>query len=227
MSVKGNTLWLSDATLSSFKSLKASSLVRLSKAGLPVPDTCFILNSAFELFYKTYKSQITEILSSVNPKSDVQLEGAQSDIQRIFRTKKMDPDLQKEILEKYAEMGKPFVAVRSANFAEWIEPTVGQKTYLNVKGKRALFDSIRRCWGLFFDTKTLLNIVQAKAKPQVVLIMQKMVISQEGGVALTTYPGNESACLIEAAFGLPAGVTSGIATHMPYPNLIIPLSRKG
>lgn len=211
-----HTMPIERATLNDFKCPKAASLVKLSKAELPVPDTYFILTSAFELFYNANKRHIEEILLAVDPKSSVQIEEVQGEMLKLFLTKKIEPGLQKEIIDKYAEMGRPFVAVRSANWAEWIEPSVGQKTYLNVKGDKALLENIRRCWAFFFDANTILNMLRTKSKPQVIVIVQKMVIAQKGGVALTTEPNGENACLIEAAFGLPAGVTSGIATPDSY-----------
>jgi len=201
-----------------FKSIKAASLVRMKSAGLPVPPTYFVLNNSFNAYFSDHKGEIFDIIGYVDTKSMTQLEDAHGAIQKFFEGTKMRKELKKEIVQLYEQLGQPFVAVRSSNWAEWIEPTVGQKTYLNVKGYKEVLRSVKKCWSNFFDAETIRNLQKHKTNYQVTVIVQEMVAAENAGVALTLDPrtGNKKNLFVEAAYGLPAGITSGVASPDSY-----------
>lgn len=201
-----------------FKSIKAASLVRMKGAGLPVPPTYFVLNTAFNAYFNDHKDDIFDIIGYVDTKSLTQLEEAHGAIQKFFEGMKMRKAIKNEIVKLYEAMGSPFVAVRSSNWAEWIEPTVGQKTYLNVKGYKEVLRSVKKCWSNFFDAETIRNLQKKKNNYQATVVVQEMVTSENSGVALTLDPrtGSKKNLFVEAAYGLPAGITSGTASPDSY-----------
>ncbi len=201
-----------------FKSIKAASLLRMKTAGLPVPQTYFVLNNAFHAYFSDHRDEIFDIIGYVDTKSLTQLEEAHGSIQKLFERTKMRKSIKDEIVKLYGQMGSPFVAVRSSNWADWIEPTVGQKTYLNIQGYRDVLRSVKKCWSNFFDAETIRHLQKHKNNYQVTAIVQEMVTAENSGVALTLDPrtGNKKNLFVEAAYGLPVGITSGTASPDSY-----------
>jgi pyruvate,water dikinase len=121
------------------------------------------------------------------------------------------------ILEAYARMGRPQVAVRSSATAEDLAEAsmAGQYgTHLRVEGDEALLHAVESCWASVERPGTLAYLREHGLDPASVamaVVVQLMVPSDVAGVAFSTDPGTGAApgVVIEASWGLGEAVVSG------------------
>lgn len=115
-------------------------------------------------------------------------------------------------------------AVRSSATAEDLPQTsfAGQQdTYLNIIGREAILQHIRKCWAsLFTDRSVIYRMQNGFDHRQVSLsvIVQRMVFPQASGIIFTADPmtGNRKVLSIEASFGLGEALVSGLVSADGY-----------
>jgi pyruvate,water dikinase len=115
-------------------------------------------------------------------------------------------------------------AVRSSATAEDL-PTASfagqQDTYLNVTGREAILDLVRKCWASLFTeravTYRLRNGIDHRAV-RMAVVVQRMVFPEASGVLFTADPltGNRKVTSVEAIFGLGEALVSGMVTADVY-----------
>jgi pyruvate,water dikinase len=115
-------------------------------------------------------------------------------------------------------------AVRSSATAEDL-PTASfagqQDTYLNVSGRDAVLQHVRRCWAsLFTDraiTYRLRNGIDHRSV-QIAVVLQRMVFPEAAGIMFTADPitSNRKILSIDAGFGLGEALVSGLANADNY-----------
>ncbi|WHY69785.1 phosphoenolpyruvate synthase [Neobacillus sp. SuZ13] len=111
-------------------------------------------------------------------------------------------------------------AVRSSATAEDLPHAsfAGQQdTYLNIIGKEAILEHIRKCWAsLFTDRAVIYRIQNGFDHRQVYLsvIVQRMVFPQASGILFTADPltGSRKLLSIDASFGLGEALVSGMVS---------------
>ena len=114
-------------------------------------------------------------------------------------------------------MGSPVVAVRSSAIAEDL-PSASfagqQETYLNIQGKRAVLEAVKKCWASLWSSRA----VQYRAWQgfwtsdiALAVIIQEMAPHDVSGVVFTVNPlSNEaSEVIINAAHGLGEALVQG------------------
>ena len=92
-----------------------------------------------------------------------------------------------------------------------------QETYLNIIGKEAILEHIRKCWAsLFTDRAVIYRIQNGFDHRQVYLsvIVQRMVFPQASGILFTADPltGSRKLLSIDASFGLGEALVSGMVS---------------
>jgi len=90
-----------------------------------------------------------------------------------------------------------------------------QDTYLNVKGREAILQSVKKCWAsLFTDRAVIYRLRNGFDHRQVYLsvIIQRMVFPEASGVMFTADPAtsNRKVLSINACFGLGEALVSGL-----------------
>ncbi|MEH7096928.1 phosphoenolpyruvate synthase [Neobacillus vireti] len=111
-------------------------------------------------------------------------------------------------------------AVRSSATAEDLPHTsfAGQHdTYLNIIGKEAILQHIRKCWASLFTERAVIYRIQNKFDHRQVnlsVIVQRMVFPQASGILFTADPitNNRKLLSIDASFGLGEALVSGIVS---------------
>lgn len=135
----------------------------------------------------------------------------------------MTPELLKEILEAFDELGEEFVAVRSSAVAEDSSDAswAGQlETYLNVT-RDSLIESIKKCWASIHSERATAYAsekgVQATTA-DVGVVVQAMVQSDVAGVVFSANPvtNNRDEIMIEACLGIGEALVSGQITPDNY-----------
>lgn len=169
---------------------KAVNLGRLVRAGFPVPGGFAITTEAY---YQSRKEN-----NNKQPLSPAD-------------------DLKNAIIEAYAALGRPTVAVRSSATAEDQEEAsmAGQyETVLNVQDDESLIAAVEKCWASLESQRTSSYLAQYGLEAESVamgVVVQKQAAADIAGVLFTTNPraGAMDQALIEASWGLGESVVSG------------------
>ena len=111
-------------------------------------------------------------------------------------------------------------AVRSSATAEDLPHTsfAGQQdTYLNISGKEAILEHIRKCWASLFTERAVIYRLQNgfdHSQVYLSVIVQKMVFPQASGILFTADPitCNRKLISIDASFGLGEALVSGLVS---------------
>ena len=115
-------------------------------------------------------------------------------------------------------------AVRSSATAEDL-PTASfagqQDTYLNVVGRAAILEHVRRCWASLFTERAVTYRLRNgfdHRKVHMAVVVQQMVFPQAAGILFTADPvtSNRKVASIEAGFGLGEALVSGLVNPDVY-----------
>ncbi|HHY73403.1 MAG TPA: phosphoenolpyruvate synthase [Bacillus bacterium] len=147
------------------------------------------------------------------------------EISRKIRQTIMEVEIPSDVVKAVAHYLSQFgencaYAVRSSATAEDLPHAsfAGQHdTYLNIIGKEAILQHIRKCWAsLFTDRAVIYRIQNGFDHSQVYLsvIIQRMVFPQASGILFTVDPitSNRKLLSIDASFGLGEALVSGLVS---------------
>jgi len=235
--------WLSELTRKSIQDAggKGANLAEIYNLELPVPAAFVVLTNAYNDFLKEtgLEKEIYSILSKVDTEKTEELKKEARKIREMIEGKEIPEKIKEEILESYEHLNvddeslkgasedalsilnrakEPvFVAVRSsANSEDSPEASFAgqQKTFLNVKGKTALIDSVKGCWASLFSARSIYYRVKNKfthESTSIAVVVQVMLNSDKSGVIFTKDPVEQTDnVVIEAVFGLGEGIVSGM-----------------
>jgi pyruvate,water dikinase len=130
-------------------------------------------------------------------------------------------DAVKDVSHVLTQLGDEHAyAVRSSATAEDLPHAsfAGQQdTYLNIIGKDAILQHIRKCWSSLFTDRAVIYRMQNgfdHSHVHLSVIIQRMVFPQASGVLFTADPihSNRKVVSIDASFGLGEAVVSGLVT---------------
>ncbi|WP_025846727.1 phosphoenolpyruvate synthase [Paenibacillus ehimensis] len=131
----------------------------------------------------------------------------------------MAKDIEDEITGYLSKLGeKNAYAVRSSATAEDLPLAsfAGQQdTYLNIKGRAAILQHIRKCWASLFTDRAVIYRIQNgfdHSKVYLSVVVQRMVFPQAAGIMFTADPvtSNRKVLSIDAGFGLGEALVSGL-----------------
>ena len=144
-----------------------------------------------------------------------------SKIRQLIMEVEIPSDVVKEVTHYLSKFGEEHAyAVRSSATAEDLPHAsfAGQQdTYLNILGKEAILEHIRKCWAsLFTDRAVIYRMQNGFDHNQVYLsvIVQRMVFPQASGILFTADPitSNRKLLSIDASFGLGEALVSGLVS---------------
>ncbi|MCZ6641188.1 MAG: PEP-utilizing enzyme [Gammaproteobacteria bacterium] len=207
---------------------KGRSLARLAVTGLPVPPGFLLATDAYKDFVDAHALQktILEIVAAVTSTETASAETASASIQAMFHAAELSTTIAETITQAYAALGVEDipVAVRSSATAEDLPELsfAGQQdTYLNVRGKAALLDAVRRCWASLWTARAIgyrqrMGIDQDAVAMGVVV--QVMVDADVSGILFTANPasGERSEIVVNASYGLGEAIVGGEVTPDTY-----------
>jgi len=204
---------------------KGASLGEMTQADIPVPEGFVVLSGAFEDFIKKtdLNVEIDAILDTVKHEEVHTVEAASEKIQSLILNKEMPKELENDILTEFDKLGADFVAVRSSATAEDSATAAwaGQlDTFLNT-AKESLLENVKRCWASLFTPRAIFYRFEKDlhgTNISVAVVIQKMVNSEESGIAFSVHPVTEdhNQIIIEAGFGLGEAIVSGQITPDSY-----------
>lgn len=213
---------------------KGANLGAMVRAGLPVPRGFVVLTTAYREFVHAndLASLIEEQWRALEPTDAAGFERASAVVRAAFVAAPFAPELAISILEAYTVLGdgEP-VAVRSSATAEDLPEAsfAGQQdTYLNIIGRDALLDAVKRCWGSLWTARAMAYRARQGIAPEQVslaVVVQEMVPADAAGVMFTVNPvtGATDEIVVNATWGLGEALVSGRVN----PDLIVADKRTG
>ena len=170
---------------------KGASLGRLIRAGFQVPGGFVVNTHAYRLAYIPA------------PESGTIAEVPQ--------------EIAQEIRDRYEQMGRGTVAVRSSATAEDLAAAsmAGQcETFLDISGDEALIEAVRNCWASLHTERIRAYLHEHEIDQSLVamaVVVQRLVPADVAGVLFTADPsgGGRKEMLIDANWGLGETVVGG------------------
>ena len=198
---------------------KGANLARLAQAGPPVPGGFTITTQAYRAFVAAngLTERIAVVLASGSLETPEACEDASARIRDLFRQGSVPADLAAQIVDAYANLGRPAVAVRSSATAEDLPEMsfAGQQdTYLNVIGDEPLLIAVVNCWSSLWTARAISYRERngvAHVDVALAVVVQQMVESEASGVLFTANPltGLRAETVIDATVGLGEALVSG------------------
>jgi pyruvate, water dikinase len=202
---------------------KGANLGELTGAGLPVPPGYVVGAPAYAVFCdgEGLRARIAERLEAVDVEQGEELERAASEVREMVESQSMPDWLARSIAEAYEQLAgedpQTPVAVRSSATAEDTESAsfAGMnETLLNVRGRDAVLEAVRRCWSSLFGARTIYYRAKrgfGQADMDIAVVVQRQIQSTRAGVMFTIDPasGATDRLVIEGSFGLGEAVVSG------------------
>jgi pyruvate,water dikinase len=150
---------------------------------------------------------------------------ASARIRKAIEETSFPADLSEGITRHLEQLGENHAyAVRSSATAEDL-PTASfagqQDTYLNITGKKAILQSISKCWASLFTDRAVVYRLQNgfdHRKVYLSVVIQKMIFPDAAGIMFTADPvtSNRRVLSIDASFGLGEALVSGIVNADNY-----------
>ena len=207
---------------------KNANLGQMLRRGIPVPLGFAVTTAMYDEFMARSgaEQEIEKYLCRFpqGPKSLTDCREISHFVEDVILTKRLPEQMQDTLESAYNELSQEChtpnvpVAVRSSSVVEDL-PTAsfaGQyESYLNVRGKDALFDKVMRCWASLFTARSILyrmtNRLPVSGTSMSVGI-QRMVAASAAGVGFTVHPGSgdDTKILLEGNWGLGESVVQGI-----------------
>jgi pyruvate,water dikinase len=201
---------------------KGANLGEMIRIGIPVPAGFVVTTASFDLLVRAHslEERIREVVRSTDVDDTAKLVEASNKMKEMILSCEMPPEVRSKIVEVYKELAmildkaEPMVAVRSSATAEDLPAAsfAGQQaSFLNVKGEKALLESIKKCWASLFEPRAI--FYRAKhgfSDASIAVIVQQMVNADKSGVIFTVDPTTgEDLVLIEATWGLGESIVGG------------------
>jgi pyruvate,water dikinase len=201
---------------------KGMRLNQLYRAQFPVPPGFVITSAAYHQFiHDNYLERpILELVRSIDVTNFTELLSAEADIQRLFQTGRMRPNVTEAVLEARHMMGLGLrLAVRSSSTNEdRIDATfAGQhRSLLNVCRDDQLLKAVPCCWASLWTASAIAYQRHRGIEPRDVslpVVVQELVDAQSSGVLFTLNPQTGAdELLINAAWGLGHAIVGGRVT---------------
>ena len=196
-------------------------------SGIQVPEGFCVTTKAFKESFESnadYQTLLQELrLLKADDRGKIGAVGR--DIREIILEAKIPEGVLKGLFDCLAKYGmNSAYAVRSSATVEDLPHAsfAGQQdTFLNIKGKDAILEHIRKCWASLFTDRAVIYRIQNgfdHYKVYLSVIIQRMIFSQASGILFTADPvtSNRKVLSIDAGFGLGEALVSGLVSADNY-----------
>ncbi|MFZ7104124.1 MAG: phosphoenolpyruvate synthase [Peptococcaceae bacterium] len=200
---------------------KGANLGKLSEIpGIQVPEGFCVTTEAYKRTMECNKefSSLLDQLSQLKVTEKEKIEEISKKIREVIEGAEIIKEIEEAIRENISKLGeKHAYAVRSSATAEDL-PTASfagqQDTYLNIIGKDAILQHVRKCWVSLFTDRAVIYRIQNNFEHDKVylsVVVQKMIFPQVSGIMFTADPitSNRKVLSIDAGFGLGEALVSG------------------
>ena len=202
---------------------KGANLGQLTRSGFPVPPGFVVGAPSYAAFREQtgLGERLRELLSGLDVEDTAALRSAAEEARRTVAESDMPGWLVHAIGDAYDELAEgddaARVAVRSSATAEDTASAsfAGMnETFLNVAGREAVIDAVKRCWISLFGARTIYYRGKrgfSHSDMDIAVVVQRQIASTRAGVMFTIDPatGDHDQLVIEGSFGLGEAVVSG------------------
>ncbi|MFE7721997.1 PEP/pyruvate-binding domain-containing protein [Nocardia rhizosphaerihabitans] len=180
---------------------KGARLDEMIRAGLPVPPAFCLTTALFERFLD--EIGLDEKALSEEPEA----------IRARILTAQIPVEIRAAIVEAYAALGRPRVAVRSSASREdsTAQSFAGQHdTVLDICGDQAVLNAVRTCSASLWSDRAA-SYRDTDDAGSIAVVIQQMVQAEAAGVLFTRDPitGRTDRFVVDACWGLGEGLVSG------------------
>lgn len=202
---------------------KGANLSRMTRAGFPIPPGFLITTMAYSAFVQANNLH-AKILALASDETKT-VEDASTAIRQLFGRGHIPPEVAAAIQQAYAGLMQTTgdtlsLAVRSSATAEDLPDASfagQQESYLNVRGKAALLEAVKRCWSSLWTERALDYRARQGIHPSSVslaVVVQEMIPAEAAGILFTANPmnGARDEIVLDAAWGLGEAIVGGLVT---------------
>jgi len=200
---------------------KGASLARLARAGFRVPPGFHVTTSAYLDFIGRggLREPVLAAMSAVDVSDAATFGAAAARIGELFAGQPVPTPTTAAIAGAYASLGDVPAAVRSSATVEDLPgmSAAGQHdTYLNVRGKAAVLDAVKRCWASLWSARAIGYRARCGVEPgevSMAVVVQQLVLAEAAGVMFTIDPlDGAREVVVSANWGLGESVVAGEVT---------------
>ncbi|GGH25815.1 putative phosphoenolpyruvate synthase [Dyadobacter endophyticus] len=194
--------------------------------GIHVPDGFCVITEAFrQVAGKAGIGGLLERLALLTVADRNEIAALGREIRGAIETAGVPLAIRDEVFRYVAKLGEDHAyAVRSSATAEDLPGAsfAGQQdTYLNVIGRDAILEHIRKCWASLFTDRAIAYRIQNgfdHSQVSLAVVVQRMVFPQASGIMFTADPvtANRKVTSIDASFGLGEALVSGLVNADVY-----------
>ncbi|WP_160725641.1 phosphoenolpyruvate synthase [Bacillus sp. USDA818B3_A] len=203
---------------------KGLNLGELSKIqGIQVPEGFCVTTAGYQeslKHNKTFQTMLDQ-LTKLKVEDQEEISEISRKLRKLITEVEIPSDVVKAVTDYHSQFGaEQAYAIRSSATAEDLPHAsfAGQHdTYLNIIGKEAILQHIRKCWASLFTDRAVTYRIQNRMDHRQVdisVIVQRMVFPQASGILFTADPitNNRKLLSIDASFGLGEATVSGLVS---------------
>ena len=198
---------------------KAANLIFLKQKGFPIPDGFVLTTNAYKDFieFNSLTEFINQNLTQYDGKNHNSIENLSNMISAAIEDAKLPDQLIEQIKINLDIFNINPLAIRSSGTLEDLPNSsfAGQyDTYLNIKGLEQIFIHVKKCYASLWSERAVayrFNNHLTDKKPEIAVIIQKMVSASSSGILFTANPitSDKTEVVIESNFGLGESIVSG------------------
>ncbi|AAU17437.1 phosphoenolpyruvate synthase [Bacillus cereus] len=195
--------------------------------GIEVPEGFCVTTVGYEKAIEQNENLQTLLqqLTKLKLEDRAQIGEMSKEIREVIMAVQIPSDVVEAVAHYLSRFGNEHAyAVRSSATAEdlpYASFAGQQDTYLNIIGKEAILQHVRKCWASLFTERAVMYRMQNGFKHNQVsicVVVQKMVFPEASGILFTADPitSNRKVLSIDASFGLGEALVSGLVSADNY-----------
>ncbi len=195
--------------------------------GIQVPEGFCVTTVGYEKAIEQNEELHTLLqqLTKLKREDRTQIGGISKKIREVIMAVEIPSDVVEAVAHYLSRFGNEHAyAVRSSATAEdlpYASFAGQQDTYLNIIGKEAILQHVRKCWASLFTERAVMYRMQngfEHNQVSICAVVQKMVFPQASGILFTADPitSNRKVLSIDASFGLGEALVSGLVSADNY-----------
>ncbi|MDX5864965.1 phosphoenolpyruvate synthase [Bacillus cereus group sp. BfR-BA-01119] len=195
--------------------------------GIQVPEGFCVTTVAYEKAIEQNEELQTLLqqLTKLKLEDRAQIGEMSKEIREVIMAVQIPTDVVEAVTQYLSRFGNEHAyAVRSSATAEdlpYASFAGQQDTYLNIIGKEAILQHVRKCWASLFTERAVMYRMQngfEHNQVSICVVVQKMVFPEASGILFTADPITSSRKIlsIDASFGLGEALVSGLVSADNY-----------
>ncbi|SCM00179.1 phosphoenolpyruvate synthase [Bacillus wiedmannii] len=198
-----------------------------SVQGIQVPEGFCVTTVGYEkaIEQNDELQTLLQQLTKLKMEERAQIGGISKKIREVIMAVEIPSEVVEAVAQYLSRFGNEHAyAVRSSATAEdlpYASFAGQQDTYLNIIGKEAILQHVRKCWASLFTERAVMYRMQndfEHNQVSICVVVQKMVFPEASGILFTADPvtSNRKVVSIDASFGLGEALVSGLVSADKY-----------